>query len=245
MIRTMGAIAMAAALGAPAEAQAPRGGGGPPGKGAQNRGGDDSAAFIAQMMRYDVNGDGKLSGAEASDPRVAAIFARADGDNDGVVTRDELAKLHAQETGGGVVRGRGGAMPGGKGGLGQPPGLGAGGGPPGKPAGLGGPPPGGAGLGAAPVGQLMPESVQNELNLTKQQRQKIAALQKQIDAKIAQILTAEQKAQWEARGAGPPEGGEEGGLKGGPPGLGKGPPPGAPPGGFGGGKGPKPPKGDK
>ena len=67
-----------------------------------------------------------------------------------------------------------------------------GGPPPGGPGG----PPGGRGPGGPPApGQVMPEFVQRQLNLTEAQKKQIAALQKEVDAKLEKILTADQKKQ--------------------------------------------------
>jgi hypothetical protein len=100
-----------------------------------------------------------------------------------------------------------------------------------RPSGPGGPP---------PIGQLLPPFLQEQLNITAAQREKIETLQKDVDEKLGAILTAEQKqALREMRergpgGFGPPPGGPGGGF-GGPPGDGfGGPPGGGPGGGFGG-----------
>jgi hypothetical protein len=56
-------------------------------------------------------------------------------------------------------------------------------------------------------GQIMPERMQQMLNLTPAQKKSLADLQKDVDAKLAKILTAEQKAQLEEmknRGPGGP-----------------------------------------
>jgi Spy/CpxP family protein refolding chaperone len=76
-------------------------------------------------------------------------------------------------------------------------------------------------------GQILPAAIQDQLKLTAAQRKQIAELQAEVDAKLAKILTAEQKKALEQTGPG--------GF--GPPGFGPGfgPPGFGPMGGFGGG----------
>src|SRR4051812_34374693 len=50
-------------------------------------------AFVARMMTYDKNKDGKLSRDEITDRRLLRLFDRADANRDGVVTREELTAL--------------------------------------------------------------------------------------------------------------------------------------------------------
>jgi Spy/CpxP family protein refolding chaperone len=96
---------------------------------------------------------------------------------------------------------------------------------------------------------VLPPFLQQVLKLTDQQKKALEELQKEVDGKLAKILTAEQRKQLEQMGKGPggPPGGR-GGFPGGPPGGPggfPGPPPGGPgaggfgppPGGFGGPKG--------
>ncbi|MFO0877694.1 MAG: CotH kinase family protein [Gemmataceae bacterium] len=145
---------------------------------------------------------------------------------------------------------------GGPGGPGGGPGGGAiggpggfiGGGPGGPGGGLGGP----GGPGGAPgmfPGQVLPEPLQNRLELTEKQKKEVAELQKDVDARLAKILTASQRRTLDQvrpgfggrggeRGAGGPGGPGEGGPgAGGPggPGFPGGGPPGGGPGGFPGG----------
>lgn len=64
--------------------------------------------------------------------------------------------------------------------------------------------PGGGGQGGPPrPGEILPGFVQDQLQLTDSQRQQLAALQAQVDAQLAQILTAQQIQQLTA---GPPMG---------------------------------------
>lgn len=172
-------------------AQGPGRDGGPPAQG----GGDD---LVARMMKFDKDGDGKLSRDEVTDSRLNGLFTRADADKDGVVTKDELTALAAKEA---PARGRGG------------PGRGGPGGPP-------------------RIGQVMPAFFQEMLGLTDAQKKEIDALQKDVDARLQKILTAEQRKQIQEmsnRGpgfgpGGPPPGGFGPGGPGGP----GGPPPAGP-----------------
>ena len=69
--------------------------------------------------------------------------------------------------------------------------------------------PGGGGQGGPPrPGEILPGFVQDQLQLTDSQRQQLAALQAQVDAQLAQILTAQQLQQF---AAGPAMGGPGGG----------------------------------
>lgn len=105
--------------------------------------------------------------------------------------------------------------------------------------GMGGP---GVGFGfRPPPGVLLPPPVQEMLRLTADQKTKLDALQKDIDEKIEQMLTEDQRKQWKEmkdRAAGGPggfpgPGGPGGGFPGGPGGGF----PGGPGGGMGGGRG--------
>ena len=101
-------------------------------------------------------------------------------------------------------RGRGGrGGPGGFGGLGEPgpggPGRsrepgGRGAGAPGEFAGPGGRGPGGFG-GPPRPGQILPSFLQERLNLTEEQLRKLDELQKEVDSKLARLLTDEQRQQ--------------------------------------------------
>lgn len=141
-----------------------------------------SDAFVARMMAFDVNHDGKLTRAEITDERLLSVFNRADVNRDGVVTKAELLAFYQKEsaTQGGNFPPNGGP-PGGRGGPGMRP----------RP------------------GQIMPEMMQQMLNLTPAQKKSIAELQKDVDARLDKILTPAQKAQMEEmknRGPGLPGG---------------------------------------
>lgn len=76
--------------------------------------------------------------------------------------------------------------------------------------------PGGVGRGGPQPGQVLPEFVQDRLNLTAEQKKQLAEFQKEADARLAKILTKEQKEQLaEMRQRGP--GGPGGRGRGGPP----------------------------
>jgi hypothetical protein len=159
----------------------------PPGDGPRPAGPDD---LVTRMMAFDQDKDGKLTKAEVTDARLTQLFDRADADKDGIVTRPELNALQVRER----ANDRGG-----------PPGFGPRGGGPGGP---GGPP---------AVGQILPGFLQERLNLTAEQKEQVAELQKDVDAKLAKILTDEQKKtlqEMRERGPGrfgPPGGGPPGG----------------------------------
>jgi hypothetical protein len=182
-----------------------------------------TADLVARMMTFDANKDGKLSKEEVTDARLHRLFDRADADKDGFATKDELTALFTKEGGGRQQP------------MGGPPG----GGPdrfPGRPP--GGFPGGPGGFGPPRPGQILPEFLQEMLELTDAQKKQLAALQKEVDAKLAKILTPEQKKQLDnfrpfGPGGpgdrpdgddGPPPGKKDGppgrkGKKGGPPGV--------------------------
>lgn len=176
-------------------AQPPRDGGGrkgqkgqggprPPGQG----GGMDSTSPIDRIMSLDANGDGVLTPAEVTDQRLQNLLQRADANSDSQVTKAELQALFAAESAN-MGMGQGGAFGG--------PGM--------------GPPPEGGGMGRPRPGEVLPAFMMDQLQLTDEQRQQIAELQKQVDARLAEILTDEQE-QMLLQG---PQGGPGGG---GPPG---------------------------
>ena len=179
-------------------------------------------------MRYDKNKDGKLLKSEVTDQRLRRLFDQADLDKDGTLTKEELAAFAAKEQ----TKSRAGSRGGGPGGFG-PDGDGPGG--DGPPPGFGPPGggPGGRGMGPPQPGQILPRFLRDRLELSAQQEKQIQELQKEVDAKLAKILTDGQKQQLkEMRERGPGGFGPPGGP-GGPPG---GPPPdgsGGPPGGEG------------
>jgi Spy/CpxP family protein refolding chaperone len=186
----------------PAPAQPPGGGG--------NSRTDDVDSFVAKMMAFDKNKDGKLTRDEITDPRLLRLFDRADTKKTGVVTKEDLVALYQRENVGGG--GRGGDGPGDRGGPGGPGGGGPGG--PGGGRGRGGPP---------QPGQVLPAQMKDQLTLTDAQKKQLADLQQDVDARLDKILTPEQKARLkEMRERGP---GGPGGGRGGPGGGGPGGPP--------------------
>ena len=179
----------------------------PPGEGRENAsnaaGADD---LVARMMAFDANKDGKLTRSEVTDQRLRRLFDRADTNKDNIVTQSELNVLMVRERA--SARGKSGRF----GGPGGGPGF------------------GGPGFGPPRPGQILPPILRQRLALTADQEKQVDALQKEVDAKLAQILTAEQRQelkQMQARGPGGPGFGPPPGEFGPPPGEG------GPPGGFG------------
>jgi EF hand len=154
-----------------------------------------NASIVVKMMAFNAKKDGKLTKEEVTDRRLHRLFDLADANKDGVVTREELMVLAAKletEFGPG---GPGGKGPTGKGGFDGPGGPG-GKGPKGK-----GPPP--------RPGQILPNFIQDQLNLTSKQRTQLDDLQKDVDTKLGKILTEEQRdhlREMQQRGPGGPGG---------------------------------------
>jgi hypothetical protein len=178
--------------------------------------------IVKHMMAFDKNNDGKLARDEITDPRLLRLFDEADVNKSGVVTPEELAavaaKRDAEMPAGGNRRGGGPGGPGGRQGRGPNNGAGAGvggpggaspgadaqrpdsspgaddQGPPGRPGGSQGPGgPDGHRPGPPPTpGTVLPSFVQDDLNLTADQKSQVADLQKDVTAKLAKILTPEQ-----------------------------------------------------
>jgi hypothetical protein len=138
--------------------------------------------LVDRMMAFDADEDGKLTRSEVTDPRLLGLFNRADTNQDKVVTRSELNALLARER---AATRKKAAGTGGRGGRGS--------GGPGGPG--GGPGFGGPGFGPPQPGQVLPPMLRRRLELTPEQEQQVDALQKEVDAKLAKILTAEQKQQ--------------------------------------------------
>jgi hypothetical protein len=191
-----------------------------------------NSSIVVRMMAFDKNKDGKLTKDEVTDERLHRLFDRADANKDGVVTKEELMALAAQmeaEIGQGGGRGGPGGPGGGPGGPGGPGRGGRGG--PGGPGGRGGPGGGGpSGFGGPPTpGQILPPFLQEQLNLTAEQKKQLDELQKEVDGKLGKILTEEQKKQLNQMREGPGRGGRggpggPGGGRGGPGGPDGGPP---------------------
>jgi len=147
--------------------------------------------LVTRMMAFDADHDGSLTKAEVTDERLGRLFDRADADKDGSVTKEELTALAAREH----SEDRG---------FGPPGGFGPGG-------------PGGPMMGMPRPGEVLPPMLQQRLRLTAEQKSQVENLQKEVDAKLAQILTDDQqKSLKEMREQGP--GGPPGGRRpGGPP----------------------------
>jgi hypothetical protein len=139
---------------------------------------DDPEMFVARLMNLDQNADGKLSKEEVTDARLQTMLGRADANQDGSVSKEELTAAMATQM---AARGPGG------GGFGV---RGPGGGGPGAPGGG----PGGPGFGPPPkVGQILPEFMQDSLELTPRQKKMLEVLQADVDKRLAKILTDEQR----------------------------------------------------
>lgn len=169
-----------------AQGPPPRGGGpgGPP-EGRRISGTADE--FTARLMTLDANQSGRLDREEVTDSRLQSLFVRADRDENGEVTSQELAALYDREsTAAGNPDGRG-FGPGGprEGDFG--PGRGPRGGPP-RP------------------GEVLPPFVREQLNLTRKQTEELDELQRMVDQRLGRILTEEQLSQLQSpprRGGGP------------------------------------------
>jgi len=164
------------------------------------------------MMAFDKNGDGKLMKSEVTDERLHRLFDRADADKDGSVTKAELTTLEARESA---------SFRGGPGGFGPSGG------------------PGGPMMAPPRPGEILPSFLQLALDLTPEQKAQLDELQKDVDSRLAKILTDARKKtldQMRRRGPGCPGGygapGRRGPVPGpgdfGPPGR-RGPGPGGPP----------------
>jgi hypothetical protein len=159
-------------------------------------------AYVARLMAFDKNGDGKLTREELTDERYLRLFERADANKDGVVTKEELLALATQE----VAAQPGGQDKGDKGGKGgkdgfqkdmggfQKDAFGKDKGGFGKDKGGFGKDKGGFGPRPQP-GQIMPDFVAEMLKLTDDQKTKMEALQKDVDGRLEKILTDDQKKQ--------------------------------------------------
>jgi Spy/CpxP family protein refolding chaperone len=180
----------------------------PPGRGDRDAGNGGVDTAVQRLMAFDANGDGNLSKNEVTDARLQPMLKRADANNDGVVSKEELTAQLTKEAGS-LQRSERGGPPG----DGPPPGdRGAGDRGPGD-RGPGGRGPGGRGPGGPQPGQILPAFLQDELNLTEAQRTQLQDLQKDVDSRLAKILTSEQREQLQQmrnRGPGGPGGGPGG-----------------------------------
>jgi hypothetical protein len=189
----------------------------PPARGGRDRNGreesgDSVEAALARLMKFDANGDGKLTKEELTDKRLQPLFERADANQDGIATREELSAALSRDAAGprrpGGEDGPPDGAPGPRGGA-------RGRGPEGRA------PEGREGGRAFRPGVILPPHLQDDLKLSDEQRREIDALQKETDSRLAKILTAEQQQQLREIGVrgpgqfGPPPGGEprEGGPR--------------------------------
>jgi len=167
-------------------------------------------ALVRRMMEFDKDRDDTLTKEEVSDDRLHRLFDRADADRDGKVTREELTALATKEAG---------RM--------RAPEFGP---PPGGPPGFG---PGGPRMVPPRAGEVLPAFLRRELDLSDEQKSQLDELQKDVDTRLAKILTRGQRKTLEQssrRGFGPPGGPggfgpRRGPRPGGPPGRPDGPPP--------------------
>jgi hypothetical protein len=166
-----------------------------------------NAPIVVKMMAFNKKKDGKLTKDEVTDERLHRLFDQADTNKDGVVTKEELMALAAKLDTEGRDGDRGG--PGGRGGDG--PGRRG----PGGPGGRGGDGPGGRGGPGGPGGPPQPGLIlapplQDALKLTDEQKKQLDELQKEVDGKLAKILTDEQKKQLKEMKDNPGRGGPGG-----------------------------------
>lgn len=164
-----------------------RNGGPPPGgPGGPGGVGMNPQELMKRLAALDTNGDGALTSNEVTDPGLLGLMQRADSNGDGSVTQAEVEA---------VLSGQGGQQTGGGGVMGPPPGM--------------------NGMKPPRPGEILPEFMQQQLQMTAEQKQQLALLQLQVDAQLKQILSADQIALLQS--AAPPGG------PGGPGGFGAGP----------------------
>lgn len=149
-------------------------------------------------------GPGGMRGGGPPTDMIIQVFTQADANSDGMVTKAELTAV--LENQGGNQRGAGGPPQRGNGGQGERPGnrqapTGERGGGGGEHGGHHGPPP--------QPGQVLPEQITESLNLNAKQTRMLAALQADVDKRLAAILTNEQHEQ--LKNAHPPHGPDHGG----------------------------------
>lgn len=135
----------------------------------RERGGQPAVTIessVNRLMTYDTDGDGKLSKGEVTDSRLLPLLQRCDANNDGIITRDELMAQISKEA---VTPAR-----------------------PGNVTAQTGPRPGGEANSPPGPGQILSPFVIDNLKLTDTQRNQLQELQKDVDAKLAKILTPEQ-----------------------------------------------------
>ena len=135
--------------------------------------------LVVRMMAFDANHDGKLTRDELTDARLHRLFEQADVEHKGYVTADDLAKLAAKLDAETADNGRQDRFDGPGPGFGTPP----------------------------TPGQIIPPWARERLKLTTEQSAQIDDLQKQVDRRLASILTEGQMKQLHSPGrpgGGPP-----------------------------------------
>jgi hypothetical protein len=149
-----------------------------PGKGGKKGGGpaETMESFVDRVMAFNKAKNGKLTKEELTDTRLHALFDRADANKDGFVTREELQALYERETA---------AFQ--KGGFGDKDGFGD------KGKGFGDKK--GFAKGPPQPGVILSPFLQDVLKLSDAQRQQVADLQKEVDARLEKILNADQRQQ--------------------------------------------------
>jgi len=150
-------------------------------KGGFGKGNAETATeFVNRMMAFNKAKDGKLTKEELTDSRLHFLFERADANKDGVVTREELEALYTRESAQDAGKGD-------KGGFGDKGDKGKGD----KCFGKGDK---GFGKGKGPqIGTVLPDFVQDALNLTDAQRKDLTDLQKDVDSRLEKILNDDQR----------------------------------------------------
>jgi len=149
---------------------------GPPpgGQGGQGGVAINPQDLLKRLAVLDTNGDGALTSNEVTDPGLLGLMQRADANGDGSVTQAEVEAVFSGRAGQAGQNGGGNMM---------------------------GPPPG---MKRPRPGEILPDFMQQQLQMTSEQQQQLAILQQQVDAQLKQILTADQLALLHS--ATPPEG---------------------------------------
>jgi hypothetical protein len=138
-----------------------------------------NAPIVVRMLAFSKRKDGQVSRDEVTDPRLLRLFDEADANRDGVVTKDELTALAARLDSEAAPGDRNGPPRGYR--DNPPPPRGERDGPP--------------SFAPPRPGMILPPLVVDALRLTDEQKKQLDDLQKEVDAKLGKILTADQKQQ--------------------------------------------------